>query len=56
MLNSAEHGICPAYKLLTNANSFLQSKAEHEKFSINRYENAYCYYRKLENFIEIELK
>ena len=32
-------------KLLTNANSFLRNKAEHENFSANKYENAnFCWH------------
>ena len=45
MLNSAEHEICPANKLLTIANSFLLNIVEHENFSANKYENAnYCWH------------
>ena len=42
MLNSAEDEICPAInlELLRTVNSFLQTIAEHENVSANKYENA----------------
>ena len=42
MLNSAEHGICPASKsqITNTANTFLLNMAEHENFSANKYINA----------------
>ena len=45
MLNSAEHDIFHANKLLPIANSFLLNIAEYENFSANKFENAnYCWH------------